>query len=118
MTDINRLLNPADTPLVRHIKIRSDMNPYDSNNEIYFEKRGTEKMKNAVKGNKRLSAVLKRQDGRCPICEQLITLESQWHLHYINPKYLGGKDTLESLIALHPNCHRQVHSKSTDKLVF
>ena len=117
MTEENQLLNPADTPIIRHTKIQSDKNPYDSKNEIYFEERETKKMKNAVKGKKRLSTVLKRQDGKCPICDQLITLESQWHLHHINPKYLGGKDTLGNLLALHPNCHRQVHSKLVDKLV-
>ncbi|MGV8150061.1 MAG: HNH endonuclease [Alkaliphilus sp.] len=43
--------------------------------------------------------------------EDLIRGWTNYHWHVVS------KDTLENLIALHPNCHRQVHSKLTDKLV-
>lgn len=113
-TNINRLINPAATPIVRHIKIRSNSNPYDPKFEEYFEEREFTKMRKSIKGYGKLATVWMRQDGKCPICKQLITLTSKWHLHYIIPKHLGGKNTLDNLVALHPNCHRIVHSRKLD----
>jgi 5-methylcytosine-specific restriction endonuclease McrA len=34
-----------------------------------------------------------------------------WHLHHIIWKVAGGSDRLDNLALLHPNCHRQVHSR-------
>ena len=112
--NINQQINMADTPIVRHVKIKGNANPYDPQFEEYFEKREFTKMRKSIKGYGRLATVWMRQDGKCPICGEIITLESQWHLHHIIPKHLGGTDTLDNLVSLHPNCHRLVHSKKID----
>jgi len=52
----------------------------------------------------------KNQDGICPVCQQRIDDETKWHQHHITWKVHGGKDTLDNLVLLHPNCHGQVHS--------
>lgn len=51
------------------------------------------------------------QKGKCEHCQTPIRLETGWHIHHIQPKHLGGTDRLDNLVLLHPNCHRQVHSK-------
>ncbi|MBU0499010.1 MAG: HNH endonuclease [Gammaproteobacteria bacterium] len=37
--------------------------------------------------------------------------ETGWNIHHILPKALGGADTFSNLVMLHPNCHRQIHSR-------
>ena len=49
------------------------------------------------------------QDRRCPICQQLITQESGWHVHHIIRRVDGGKDGSTNLVMVHPNCHNQIH---------
>src|SRR6266513_798748 len=43
-----RLLLARDTPIQRHVKVRSDANPYDPANETYFEKREADHMQDTV----------------------------------------------------------------------
>lgn len=40
---------------------------------------------------------------------QPLTLEANWHLHHVVWRVHGGADTVDNLLLLHPNCHRQVH---------
>jgi len=32
------------------------------------------------------------------------------HLHHIQPKHLGGKDTYDNLVYVHENCHHSIHA--------
>ena len=34
-----------------------------------------------------------------------------WHIHHLLWRSKGGSDSIENLVLLHPNCHRQVHSE-------
>jgi RNA-directed DNA polymerase len=38
-----------------------------------------------------------------------LTLEEGWHVHHLLWRSRGGADTVDNLVLLHPNCHRQVH---------
>ncbi|RPO18694.1 group II intron reverse transcriptase/maturase [Pseudomonas aeruginosa] len=49
------------------------------------------------------------QDRRCPICQELITQETRWHVHHIIRRVDGGKDGSTNLVMVHPNCHNQIH---------
>jgi len=49
--------------------------------------------------------------GRCPVCRQKLHPEMPWHIHHVIWKVAGGSDRLDNLVPLHPNCHRQVHSR-------
>ncbi len=44
------LLLMADTPIVRHVKIRQDANPYDPEQELYFEEQWKRKLTRALRG--------------------------------------------------------------------
>jgi RNA-directed DNA polymerase len=100
----------ASLPIVRHTKIKGDANPFDPEWEEYFEQRETNAMKK--KGSSKLNNLWLRQGGVCPICQQRIHVtEEEWALHHIVPKVRGGTDTMDNLIVLHGNCHRQLHSQ-------
>lgn len=97
------------TPIIRYSKIRANLNPFVKEDEPYFEHHIQKKMLNTWRKRQKLTKVFRRQDGKCPICQQQITKESGWNLHHKVERYKGGKDTLNNLVMLHPNCHQQVH---------
>jgi RNA-directed DNA polymerase len=107
-----KLVNASDTPIRRHTKIKGEANPYDPQWEQYFEDRLGLTMKDSFRGRKRLLYLWYAQEGKCPNCSERITKETGWNLHHILPKAQGGTDSLRNLVLLHPNCHRQVHSRN------
>jgi RNA-directed DNA polymerase len=104
-------LNRAmEMPISRQIKIKGEANPYDPAWESYFEDRLRHQMVVNFRERKRLLRLWFDQEGICPICSQKITKDTDWNIHHILWRVEGGKDTLDNLVLLHPNCHRQVHS--------
>jgi RNA-directed DNA polymerase len=99
----------VDTPIRRHRPIKLEANPFDSKWEMYFEDRISRKMQNSQRGRKKLIKLWLDQDRRCPICRELITQKSGWHVHHIIWRVNGGKDGSANLIMAHPNCHNQIH---------
>jgi RNA-directed DNA polymerase len=102
----------AKMPIKRHIKVKGLANPYDPQWEEYFERRLDIKMKNELKGNRKLLHLWLTQAGQCPICTQKITQETGWQTHHIRWRTNGGDDSPLNLLMLHPNCHRQVHNRN------
>jgi RNA-directed DNA polymerase len=103
------LFQAASIAIKRHVKIDSKANPYDPNHEPYFERRLDEKMAEKFEGRQLLDYLYSRQKGCCAFCEQVINPESGWHSHHIVPRHLGGKNTDDNLVLLHPICHESVH---------
>lgn len=106
----HQLIRASSTPIERHVKIKSEANIYDTQWETYFEKRLDRKWLHSLNGKKKVVAIWVRQKRICPLCEQRFTAETGWNVHHIIKKTLGGGDTLNNLMLLHPNCHRQLHS--------
>lgn len=106
------LRKASDVPIKRFVKIKADANPFDPAWEHYFEERLNFKMCDNLRMKKRLLALWSKQAGKCPCCRQLISEEDEWHVHHILPRCKGGKDTLDNLVLVHPNCHRQIHSQN------
>lgn len=104
-----RLFKAQSVLIKKYVKIKGAANPYDPEYERYFEERTTKKWKANSKW-KKIKALYTRQIGICPICKQQITEESEYHVHHRIPRCEGGADTLNNLVLLHPNCHRQVHT--------
>lgn len=105
------LLYANDVPIKRHTKIKAEANPYDPVFETYFEERLERSWKESTKGRKRLQTLWFRQGKRCPMCQQFITWETGWNIHHVVERHKGGGDELDNLVLLHPNCHRQLHSR-------
>jgi RNA-directed DNA polymerase len=111
-TRMVRLEKAGDTKIVRHVKIKSEANPFDPEQEGYFEKRLGVKMSGSVTGKVKWLKLWWRQDKECPNCHETITEETGWNIHHIRPRSEGGGGNLSNLVMLHPNCHRQIHARS------
>ncbi len=108
-----QLVRAADTAIKRHIKIRGDANPYDPEDECYFDQRLRMKWLMGEKGVGKLRRLWLQQEGICPLCHGKLTDKAECELHHIVRRVDGGSDNLDNLILLHPNCHQQVHSQGS-----
>jgi len=103
------LFRLSTVPIRRHVKIKATANPFTKEDEPIFERHIQRKMLHTLRNRQKLITIFRRQAGKCPICQQHITKQTAWHLHHIIERYNGGKDTLDNLILLHPDCHYQLH---------
>jgi RNA-directed DNA polymerase len=103
----------SDIKIERHPKIKGQANPYDKEDEAYFEQRKTMNMLNKLEGKRMLRYLYERQNGCCEVCQQSITLQTGWNAHHLHPKHLGGEWRRDNLVLLHPVCHVQVHQNES-----
>jgi RNA-directed DNA polymerase len=108
-----RLYKAQETVIKRHIKIKSEVNAYDPQWEIYFEERLGRKMVGDLEGQTKLLHLWKKQNGRCVICDQELD-KGGWQIHHLQWRVNGGGDEMANLVLLHPNCHRQVHCQKLE----
>jgi len=104
-----RLFSAAKLPIRRHVKVRSNANPFDPQDELYFEERQFRQIHTDFWDKSWYKYLWTRERGICPVCDELITMKTGWHNHHIHWRVYGGSDELDNRILLHPNCHRQVH---------
>jgi len=97
-----RLVYATDTDIIRFIKIRNSANPFDADDQEYFEKRDTEKMRNSLKGRKILTKLFRQQRGLCPVCGKKITVETGFQVYEDRQNRQNPKQML------HPECYRKV----------
>ena len=110
-SELAYLVSVNRTPIKRHIKIRGAANPFDPQREEYFDMRTKSRMVDSLKGSKQLLSLWKGQKGSCPQCGQPVTLDTQWHVHHIVQRSMGGSNAISNLQMLHPTCHRQIHCR-------
>jgi RNA-directed DNA polymerase len=106
-----RLLFASRIPIHRHIKVKSEANPYDPAWETYFEKREGDHMLEKFRGTQTLRYLWYEQRGLCPVCTTKITRITGWRLHYCVPRVMGGSRSVENRVLLHPECHNRVHDQ-------
>lgn len=99
------------TPIVRHVKVKGEFNPFDPAHEVYSEKRRQDRLMASRAHRKQWATLFLSQAGRCALCGGEITEETGWHDHHIVPRVAGGSDALRNRVLLHPMCHTQVHSQ-------
>jgi len=95
-----RLLKHEQTPIVRHVKVKDDASPYDGN-LVYWSTR----MGKNPEVPKTVTALLKRQKGKCAHCGLYFTEESVLEVDHVIPKSKGGKNSYDNLQLLHRHCH-------------
>ena len=93
-----------------HVKIDGSRNPYNPEDEDYFDARLARKMASDLKGRRKLAWLWYWQEGLCPCCNQKITKATGWHIHHVVKRSNGGSEQMGNLQLLHPNCHRQHHA--------
>jgi RNA-directed DNA polymerase len=104
-----RLFKASHLPIVRHIKVRWDVNPFDPACDEYYEQRKRARLLLRLSGQPFLTTVWKQQEGICSVCRQVIEECDKWHLHHLVRRTDGGSDAPVNRRMLHLNCHRQVH---------
>ncbi len=94
------LLTHASTPIVRHIKVKGEISPYNGD-WIYWSKRRGEYPETP----KRVATLIKKQKGKCSHCGLYFTSTDMVEVDHKKPISLGGKDTDNNLQLLHKHCH-------------
>jgi RNA-directed DNA polymerase len=95
-----RLLNHADTPIERHVKVKGKSSPYDGN-LVYWSTR----MGNSPEMPKRVTTLLKKQKGKCTHCGLYFRENDVMEVDHKIPKSQGGKDSYDNWQLLHRHCH-------------
>ena len=98
------LLHYADTPIVRHVKVRGTKSPFDGDWLYWAQRLGRDPLKPA-----RVTRLLKQQQGRCDACGLHFMTEDVMEVHHQdgNPK----NNRYTNLVLLHAHCHDQAHGK-------
>ncbi|NEO97755.1 MAG: group II intron reverse transcriptase/maturase [Symploca sp. SIO2E9] len=95
-----RLLSHADTPIVRHVKVKGESSPYDGN-LIYWSSR----MGKNPEMPPRVAKLLNAQKGKCTYCEMYFRESDVMEVDHIIPKSKGGRNEYKNLQLLHRHCH-------------
>ncbi len=96
-----KLKRASDTKILRHVKIRKEANPYDTEWKSYFEEREGYKLFESMSGRNALRRMWNRQKGLCPICGERVVEKGTWRMHkdeQANKKYI-----------VHSKCHNSLH---------
>ena len=105
-----QLMAATSVKIFRYVKIRSAVNPYDPEWELYLEARQGWQLAQTRKGRSRIEFLWKVQEGRCVMCGQPLRItEEDCQIHHRIWRSEGGLDTADNLELLHANCHRQIH---------
>jgi len=84
-----QLVHLAAVKTKKHVKIRHDANPYDTNYKCYFEERATRKKLEALKGkSSSWKYAWELQKRKCPICGETLNLNNDWK---ISKQFVDGK---------------------------
>ena len=103
-------MTAAKVRIIRYVKIRSAVNPYDPQWELYLEARWGWQLAQTRTGRSRIEYLWKGQEGRCRICGQPLRLaEEDCQIHHRDGRNRNGPDAAGDLELLHANCHRQIH---------
>ncbi|NES66838.1 MAG: group II intron reverse transcriptase/maturase, partial [Okeania sp. SIO2D1] len=95
-----RLRTHSETPIIRHIKVKGEVSPYNGDWKYWSKRKGE------YPGTPtRVAKLMKRQKGKCPHCGLYFTDTDIAEVDHIVPKSLGGKDTYDNLQLLHKHCH-------------
>ena len=106
-----QLARHASIPIERHTKVQGTASPYDGN-LLYWAKR----LQTHPEVSRRISKLLKAQDGRCAWCGLLfLTMEEIIEVDHRLPRSQGGTDTMPNQQLLHGHCHdtKTTHDGST-----
>lgn len=90
----------TDTMITRYAKLKCDANPYDPDWQEYFEKRETRLMLQSAKGRNTIVRIWKRQQRKCPYCNEPITRNTPWR---VSEKMVHGHT---ERILVHSYCGR------------
>lgn len=94
------LIQYADTPIRRHIKVAGKRSPFDGNWTYWGRRMGKHPLL-----PKRVARLLKQQDGKCRFCGLNFRNEDILEVDHIIPISEGGDYKFSNLQLLHGHCH-------------
>ncbi len=97
-----RLRTHSLTRIKRHVKVAGSRSPFDGK-WVYWGSR----LREYHGLDRRTSALLKRQAGRCAWCKLCFTDTDILEKDHRVPRIRGGKEELDNLQLLHRHCHDQ-----------
>jgi RNA-directed DNA polymerase len=100
------LRSASRTRIVRHVKVRSDANPFDPTWDFYFAQRRIWLMQERLQEHGLPKRLWQQQQGHCLVCRQLIEEDHRWVLQPNTPFKAGGSRSLANLTLLHSSCLR------------
>lgn len=110
-----KLYNIAETPIIRHIKVKGTNSPFDPKLTEYWEKRQTKEGKQTWAKGSLYEAIAKNQNYKCPLCGDFLLNGEELEIHHIKPVNEGGVHHISNLEHLHKGCHKQVHGQQSLK---
>jgi len=99
-----RLVSAASTRIVRHVKVKSNANPFDPAWDPYFAQRKRKRIQEKLPEGSLPRRLWQQQEGHCPVCDQPIDEDQRWAIRPIVSFENGGSRTLANLELLHSNC--------------
>lgn len=105
------VISIADIPIERHVKVKGNASPDDSNLKEYWDKRRTKYGKSYWSKGTKLRKVAENQGWKCPICAEHLLNGEDLHTHHKIRISEGGDDEVKNLVHLHKACHLQLHRK-------
>ena len=100
------LIAASDTRIVRHVRVKSDANPFDPAWDSYFAQRKSVRMLERLQARGFPKRLWQQQHGKCPGCGQLIDEDDRWVVQPAVPFKAGGTRSLTNLKLLHSTCRR------------
>jgi RNA-directed DNA polymerase len=100
------LISASDTRIVRHVRVKSDANPFDPAWDSYFAHRTSMRMLERLHGRGFPKRLWQQQQGTCPGCGRLIDEDDRWAIRPVLPFKSGGTRSLANLKMLHSVCQR------------
>ncbi len=88
------------TAIKQFVKVRGNKSPFDGD-WVYWSSR----MGKHPTVSRPVATLLKKQKGRCPICELYFKDDDRMEIDHITPLSLGGSRTYRNLQLLHRHCH-------------
>jgi RNA-directed DNA polymerase len=98
--DNHRLINHAEIPITRQIKVKGDRSPFDGDLCYWSSRLGKHPEMPSQK-----AYLLKKQKGKCVHCNMYFKDGDLMEIDHIKPKSLGGKNSIKNKQLLHRHCH-------------
>jgi len=96
------LVKHGDTRIQRHVKVIGQKSPFDGDWTYWAERLGKDPTK-----PKRVTTLLKRQNGRCPYCGLRFMATEVMEVHHKDGNHRNNRHS--NWVLLHGHCHDQVH---------
>ncbi len=105
------LVNVAQTPIVRHIKVKGTASPFDPTLTRYWESRMAHLVGRRQLRRPQERAFAEAQQWKCWSCGQWLG-DGRWlELHHVVPLHTGGSDDPANLRWVHQSCHWTLHQE-------